>query len=186
MRGRLKASYILFPLYSFQSTPPCGGDSGKEGGRRPWKNFNPRPHAGATPGFGVFGASGMDFNPRPHAGATEGGRVQEPTGQYFNPRPHAGATLADRFGGHFGIYISIHAPMRGRLRLKTYMPSWPKFQSTPPCGGDCRRRGDAPRNRNFNPRPHAGATLSGSAIKRSSEISIHAPMRGRLSSVSSK
>ena len=56
-----------------------------------------------------------------------------------------------------------------------------KFQSTPPCGGDRSGSTQKPRSRHFNPRPHAGAT-SGSTWKLyRNPISIHAPMRGRLS-----
>ena len=56
-------------------------------------------------------------------------------GGYFNPRPLAGATHPhDQLD--FALVISIHAPLRGRRS-----PPWapllpPRFQSTPPCGGD--------------------------------------------------
>ena len=75
-----------------------------------------------------------------------------------------------------------------------------KFQSTPPCGGDKDGAQKAVCCSDFNPRPHAGATLSrhivacnllfqstppcgGDFVRsrnvKSTVISIHAPMRGR-------
>ena len=101
---------------------------------------------------------------------------------HFNPRPLAGATWlygyflfksiisihAPLRGRRIGdklkpgaIFISIHAPLRGRQKRTRLRIKRQRFQSTPPCGGDCR--------------PflffHIGP------------ISIHAPLRGRLGSV---
>ena len=53
--------------------------------------------------------------------------------------------------------ISIHAPMRGRLEILA--------------AGAVEQ--------DFNPRPHAGATLNGLIFGAVIGISIHAPMRGR-------
>ena len=76
------------------------------------------------------------------------------------------------------------------------------FQSTPPCGGDdtrllCRIRlfdfnprplagathvqaEHQQRRDHFNPRPLAGATFTGNIVHHAHNISIHAPLRGRL------
>ena len=76
---------------------------------------------------------------------------------HFNPRPLAGATI------HAILFlkptkISIHAPLRGRLR-------------TSPAGSQ-------PWS-NFNPRPLAGATSQLGGLHHGPQISIHAPLRGR-------
>ena len=78
-----------------------------------------------------------DFNPRPLAGATLLYSHREEGKPYFNPRPLAGATLI-KLSENLLFFISIHAPLRGRPKLKTLSPTWRPFQSTPPCGGDCR------------------------------------------------
>ena len=90
--------------------------------------------------------------------------------------------------------------MRGRPRWRRCGAMHGRFQSTPPCGGDCCRgyifvrvgisihapmRG-RPGSKwvtsldyDFNPRPHAGATSSSRVANVCRKISIHAPMRGR-------
>ena len=56
---------------------------------------------------------------------------------HFNPRPLAGATEVERAEWADGE-ISIHAPLRGRLDELKKLEAFYEFQSTPPCGGDCR------------------------------------------------
>ena len=56
-----------------------------------------------------------DFNPRPLAGATACAISIRLTNRNFNPRPLAGATRIPPMGVWFD-FISIHAPLRGRLR----------------------------------------------------------------------
>ena len=57
----------------------------------------------------------------------------------------------------------------------------PKFQSTPPCGGDASTSTRmCTRPTNFNPRPLAGATCYKRIALAAIQISIHAPLRGRL------
>ena len=98
--------------------------------------------------------------------------------QNFNPRPHAGATDdQDVFQVYF--FISIHAPMRGRPWSITYTGLQVIFQSTPPCGGDLVCIIDDRNFTDFNPRPHAGATIRHDHFRHHGHISIHAPMRGR-------
>ena len=54
--------------------------------------------------------------------------------------------------------ISIHAPLRGRREHPLHFFYKGKFQSTPPCGGDPEPIINADQLKNFNPRPLAGAT----------------------------
>ena len=75
--------------------------------------------------------------------------------------------------------ISIHAPLRGRLITMISPPTSTGFQSTPPCGGDWRPVRRAVKMHYFNPRPLAGATATLWRFLGRSEISIHAPLRGR-------
>ena len=76
--------------------------------------------------------------------------------------------------------ISIHAPLRGRPRKPQRSWGCPRFQSTPPCGGDGRLPPVYPGRPDFNPRPLAGATQAPESPEALSGISIHAPLRGRL------
>ena len=55
-------------------------------------------------------------------------------------------------------YISIHAPLRGRLMDVKHKAVLRIFQSTPPCGGDGPAATIRNTNTHFNPRPLAGAT----------------------------
>ena len=144
-------------IFQFQSTPPCGGDPN----------------------------------------ATYTARIT----YYFNPRPLAGAT-ASGINTQVAKLISIHAPLRGRPKRDLHSPYNLLFQSTPPCGGDglgpVQKTADG---ENFNPRPLAGATDISSTFDTGAgfqstppcggdqcqhrregrrQISIHAPLRGRL------
>ena len=162
--------------------------------------FNPRPLAGATirvvdgPLFYLIsihaplrgrrqtstpGAGLRNFNPRPLAGATCYMKNKFQRHPHFNPRPLAGATNPPTADDK-QAFISIHAPLRGRLEVQSSTEAGfnfnprplagatknthgfgfiqVQFQSTPPCGGDKNRRHRLP----------------------SLPISIHAPLRGRL------
>ena len=188
-------------LATFQSTPPCGGDQLHPLAHCLQTDFNPRPLAGATSltksGFSTL----RDFNPRPLAGATLTSRAGSPWRSDFNPRPLAGATTGYNnfswFPPHFNPRplagatvwlivggrrpaISIHAPLRGRQSCSQIGKSDIIFQSTPPCGGDDIFADVKSRDRDFNPRPLAGATNLKAARIKLAQISIHAPLRGRL------
>ena len=76
--------------------------------------------------------------------------------------------------------ISIHAPLRGRRLMRYSRRARLTFQSTPPCGGDSSGSRSSGARRHFNPRPLAGATQRCRETVAVSEISIHAPLRGRL------
>ena len=125
-----------------------------------FRNFNPRPHTGATalPGAGL---PPMAFQSTPPYGG-DGATSKALCGMlYFNPRPHTGATL---------VLLSVTA-----LILSNFNPR-PHTGATPPCRGQgCRRW-------HFNPRPHTGATQPPADLTVDGLISIHAPIRGRPSS----
>ena len=54
-----------------------------------------------------------------------------------------------------------------------------RFQSTPPYGGDFNQYQRLFIEFDFNPRPHTGATEQLYVVRAGSNISIHAPIRGR-------
>ena len=164
--------------FTFQSTPPCGGDCLTKKLHHLRRHFNPRPLAGATFNIRMVRDHRKDFNPRPLAGATIEVKVKpnKPT-------------------------ISIHAPLRGRPTRRRSGCRMILFQSTPPCGGDKMIGVAASVYRDFNPRPLAGATIivtvedelklfqstppcgGDCEMKNIADkiiISIHAPLRGRL------
>ena len=119
---------------------------------------------------------------------------------YFNPRSLTGATIS---GTKFKtlIGISIHAPLRERLRFGRRHEQKSAFQSTLPYGSDegkpvcdehpeisihapLRERLFIDRNidvlgRNFNPRSLTGATQNNPYKFPIKKISIHAPLRER-------
>ena len=77
---------------------------------------------------------------------------------YFNPRSLAGATDGHYY--HLSIFtISIHAPLRERHLLFLAVCNSKKFQSTLPCGSDCKVYCHRSFLVHFNPRSLAGATV---------------------------
>ena len=60
------------------------------------------------------------------------------------------------------------------------VPALADFNPRPLAGATPRQAGIHQFNPDFNPRPLAGATKDVAAIKEHREISIHAPLRGRL------
>ena len=182
----------------FQSTPPYGGDPEPPAAGPCRAYFNPRPHTGATRshcaasylllisihapirGRRASTATAMRplrFQSTPPYGGDNSSCICPGISAYFNPRPHTGATFIILTGSKTFLFqstppyggdvrstrvisipdISIHAPIRGR----------PRF---PPA-----RTG----HRDFNPRPHTGATDCPEKADDHALISIHAPIRGR-------
>ena len=160
----------------FQSTPPCGGDTadtfnvtlppisihaplrGRPHGSRchgTSEYFNPRPLAGATY-YEMKPIKDDVFQSTPPCGGDQRSWKPLPTTMHFNPRPLAGATPC--------------SPSRSCISA---------FQSTPPCGGDLKRHAGEGETTYFNPRPLAGATPCPEGQDYRSDISIHAPLRGR-------
>ena len=140
LAGATDTVKYIYRYPKFQSTPPCGGDIFTVMALTDGIYFNPRPLAGATCVRCLHSQRSMNFNPRPLAGATPGRSFCPVPRMDFNPRPLAGATGV-RPIYRFRCRISIHAPLRGRLRRISYLScSGSLFQSTPPCGGDLRRR----------------------------------------------
>ena len=102
--------------------------------------------------------------------------------RHFNPRPLAGATgSVPAPCGHSPI--SIHAPLRGRPICFATVAKDMVFQSTPPCGGDAASCACLAASWDFNPRPLAGATDVAIDVVVFNGISIHAPLRGRHSTL---
>ena len=162
------------------------------------------------------------FNPRSLAGTTKPVLRKESDIRYFNPRSLAGATknlekfkISSKFQSTLPCgsdavplhtlnapRISIHAPLRERLKWSKRLPKPRPFQSTLPCGSDrwvpaeqqillCISIHAPLRERlvmlvlviivliNFNPRSLAGATVLFLSSVFFVIISIHAPLRER-------
>ena len=123
-----------------------------------------------------------DFNPRPHAGATFSAVIPGITSQSFQSTPPCGGDFPQTCISGVHCFISIHAPMRGRLdavlgednliHISIHAPmrgrpwhSLPQcvriyFNPRPHAGATGPATIGAPMSQNFNPRPHAGATPS--------------------------
>ena len=144
----------------------------------------------------------MDFNPRPLAGATKRSRTASSVRTFqstppcggdllasppfsshsnFNPRPLAGATAAPRVALLVIARISIHAPLRGRLRQTNFLFWHLDFNPRPLAGATPSAWTARTCPADFNPRPLAGATYVDQDGKAKRLISIHAPLRGRQS-----
>ncbi len=117
----------------------------------------------------------------------------------FNPRPIRGRRHSNT--ANFQINISIHAPIRGRLRIFGMQQKDSIFQSTPPHGGDSVKPSSFRRMAIFQSTPpHGGDKETGTVYlvwskfqstpprggdrpenlpAVSGKISIHAPSRGR-------
>ena len=99
----------------------------------------------------------MPFQSTPPYGGDTCDQTNETPGSDFNPRPHTGATQRIMAWGS-SAEISIHAPIRGRLKRFSFSFMALAFQSTPPYGGDYMILKKDGRCYDFNPRPHTGAT----------------------------
>ena len=164
----------------FQSTLPCGSDSLPSAYPAHQNHFNPRSLAGATPCrsvliglFGIFQSTlpcGSDFDSCAYVARYIIFQSTLPCGsdircvheaklyRNFNPRSLAGATKLYDAINHDEM-ISIHAPLRERLLLVTYICPRRIFQSTLPCGSDINKVILHSKADNFNPRSLAGATF---------------------------
>ena len=160
----------------FQSTPPRGATSPIEPLISRWCSFNPRPREGAThevarswpslevsihaPARGDCGSraateSGTFQSTPPRRGDVDADRLHESSESSFNPRPREGAT--QRSHVHDDPVFQSTPPRRGdRVDVTTIVAQ--RFQSTPP------RRGDVD---------------SRTILAQRSQVSIHAPAKGR-------
>ena len=99
----------------FQSTPPCGGDCSGIFSPTDTKISIHAPLRGRLCAVGqVF--QHIDFNPRPLAGATFSRCTIPAAAWRFQSTPPCGGDGPLRFPV-FVCCISIHAPLRGRLKL---------------------------------------------------------------------
>ena len=104
----------------------------------------------------AFPALPLDFNPRPLAGATDMGKRKRKR-----------------------LFISIHAPLRGRRGIGRNHTDIGYFNPRPLAGATLSVTDYNGGIKYFNPRPLAGATENWQADKKIPYISIHAPLRGR-------
>jgi len=177
--ANLVNSAVYDPCRMFQSTPPCGGEStliiqGRSScvsihapvrGRMPPTEQNPnalRVSIHAPVRGRISGSSGRWSGPWFQSTPPCGGEYAAPDqscGQSgFNPRPRAGANPKRRVGQKRGP-VSIHAPVRGRIKVWSVPSRYSPFQSTPPCGGESCSRRSSSNPTSFNPRPRAGANI---------------------------
>src|SRR5208283_1898593 len=82
--------------------------------------------------------------------------------------------------------VSIHAPAKGRHPRQRNHWLFSRFQSTPPRRGDKRRLSSRATSGSFNPRPREGATPKSKSLLESEEVSIHAPAKGRPSTIDAR
>ena len=99
------------------------------------------------------------FQSTPPCGGDPGSDFSELGSRNFNPRPLAGATTWVLQRYNYRLDFNPR-PLAGATVCRRAWMERPGFQSTPPCGGD-------------------GAVVGGLLAK---PISIHAPLRGRLTS----
>ena len=98
----------------------------------------------------------------------------------FQSTPPCGGDTHKTENAAGGSGISIHAPLRGRLRRQgSPGPRGLYFNPRPLAGATVWRLQAVLHLRHFNPRPLAGATTSAACLASLFEISIHAPLRGR-------
>ena len=141
------------------------------------------------------------FDPRPRVGATRVQRSCPPLRCVSIHAPVWGRLLLCCVP-HILAGVSIHAPVWGRHRVSVvtaeslWFRSTPpcggdgpesatpaailEFRSTPPCGGDCTPAPARPCRSSFDPRPRVGATIGTSSLPVAIDVSIHAPVWGRL------
>ena len=162
-RGRLDTLVLSRLIYSFQSTPPRGGDREKLNAQKQVNaisihapsrgrpvdlfagkieiKFQSTPPRGGDVCVFLLASSIIRFQSTPPRGGDRWPQRRPQSRRYFNPRPLAGATSVQGSEG-FVQTISIHAPSRGRQK-GNWPPSRPAY---------------------FNPRPLAGATIMGQSF----------------------
>ncbi len=155
-RGRPFTGGATVNVYSFQSTPPRGGDLPRQPGPAGHGVSIHAPARGRHRGEAVFMAE-YQFQSTPPRGGDVPWRRGAGRAPCFNPRPRAGATPRRARRGP-GRAVSIHAPARGRPERPCPPCGRTRFQSTPPRGGDGKRACSSGCDLRFNPRPRAGAT----------------------------
>ena len=142
--------------FTFQSTPPYGGDHDSDQCDQGPDDFNPRPLAGATsrPRRTI---NRLLFQSTPPCGGDVSCVGYDSGTLLFQSTPPCGGD--GQISAFFArMWISIHAPLRGRLMHAFQDICGLGFQSTPPCGGDPDDVLPLPGGSYFNPRPLAGAT----------------------------
>ena len=133
IRGRRVYTHKTLSDLRFQSTPPYGGDT------QPTVivillgiSIHAPIRGRRITSTGSWWT--RNFNPRPHTGATYNGEFTVKTQLFQSTPPYGGD--GPPFGLELGGFISIHAPIRGRPAPYCQRNQWKQFQSTPPYGGD--------------------------------------------------
>ena len=114
LRGRLCWCCVTWTCSGFQSTPPCGGDLSRRRCARIAAIFQSTPPCGGYYAAGLYRPPYRDFNPRPLAGATLSTFIVAFHGFISIHAPLRGRRQA-KINAIPGLSISIHAPLRGRL-----------------------------------------------------------------------
>ena len=120
--------------------------------------FNPRSLTGATHVNEINNLLNERFQSTLPYGSDQFERDFDNLGLYFNPRSLTGATSIGLSLIAF-LIISIHAPLRERLKINGKVFNGTKFQSTLPYGSDSLMHTSNSPLTNFNPRSLTGATL---------------------------
>ena len=200
----LKTDYNIIYNFQFQSTHPCGCDSAcsspavstgrisihaplrvrphkKRKEKKPGANFNPRTLAGATLWAVRDAWADVEFQSTHPCGCD----LQTALFSWAEIGISIHAPLRVRHGvknmRRTRIVISIHAPLRVRRLILIIAPYIAAFQSTHPYGCDMINSPSISKLLNFNPRTLTGATYSSKSFTSYTFISIHAPLRVRLS-----
>ena len=134
LRGRRAIAEIPSKAPSFQSTPPCGGDMERTGCRILHLISIHAPLRGRHNEKFICLIVVL-FQSTPPCGGDNRPCCKSTRGKQFQSTPPCGGDLSPCVPGCLEA-ISIHAPLRGRLRAASLFPAPVSFQSTPPCGGD--------------------------------------------------
>ena len=125
-----------------------------------------------------MGCTQIEFQSTPPCGGDSTGTPGIKEEKYFNPRPLAGATK-QAFEEMFEVYISIHAPLRGRQFLAIVKVGLGFISIHAPLRGRPGSAGAAKTSEQFQSTPPCGGDFKGHRQHRVRGISIHAPLRGR-------
>ena len=140
--------------------------------------FNPRSLAGATRNDIRRNVLDSHFNPRSLTGTTYKPSAKLSSAIYFNPRSLTGATRIGRSTGEFSK-ISIHAPLRERLRATLQSAFYQNFNPRSLAGATCSlTSAGLPPPAFQSTLPH-GSDGKGAPKTQDAMISIHAPSRER-------
>ena len=187
--------------FTFQSTPPRGGDVSGGGLTMLHRDFNPRPREGGDSSSAPTLINKKDFNPRPREGGDASSYAAPPRIALFQSTPPARGATGHRNDRLLEIAISIHAPreggdstMRSRIVARVISIHAPReggrrrlsfdshlgdsFQSTPPARGATEYPPALQGCASFQSTPPARGATSNSGKTAPSESFQSTPPRG--------